>query len=69
MQNELSVSILRCSSVFSILRASVMAPSSALLIVCLSFYDLMYMCVTFCVRGLTTPAPSVLLPLTCEPSV
>jgi len=27
------------------------------------------MCVTCCVRGLTTPAPNVMLPLTCEPSV
>ena len=69
LQNELSVSILRCSSIFSILRANVMAASSALLIVCLSFCDLMSMCVTLCVRGLSTPAPSVLLPLTCEPCV
>ena len=69
MQNELSVIILRCSSVFSIPRAIVMAASSALLIACLSFCDLMSMYVTFCVRGLTTPALSVLLPFTCEPSV
>ena len=68
MQNELSVIILRCSSVFSMLRAKVMAASSALLIVCI-FCDLMSMCVTFCVRGLTTPARSVLLLFTCEPSV
>ncbi len=68
MQNELSVSILRWPSVFSLLRARVMAASSALLIVCL-FCDLSSMCVTLCVRGLTTPAPSVLLPLTCEPFV
>ena len=46
-----------------------MAASSALLMACLSFWDLISMCVTCSVRGLTTPAPSVLLPLTCEPSV
>ncbi len=46
-----------------------MAASSARLIVCLSFWDLIAICVTCPVRGLTTPAPSVLLPLTCEPSV
>ncbi len=69
MLNELSVRMERCSSVFSDLRAVVMAASSALLIVYLSFWDLITMCVTCSVRGLTTPAPSVLLPLTCEPSV
>jgi hypothetical protein len=69
MQNELYVRMLRCPSVFSVLRAVVMAASSALLIVCLYFWDLISMCVTCAVRGLTTPAPSVLLPLTCEPSV
>jgi len=67
--DELSVSILRWPYVLSLLRARVMAASSALLIVCLSFCDFMSMCVTLCVRGLTTPASSVLLPLTCEPSV
>ena len=46
-----------------------MDASSALLIVCLSFGDLIVMCVTCPVRELTTPAPNVLLPLTCEPSV
>ena len=69
IQNELSVRIERCSSVFSVLRAVVMAVSSALLIVCLSFWDLISMCVTFSFRGLTTPAPCALLPFTCEPSV
>ena len=69
MQNELSLSILRCPSVFSCVRATVMAASSARLIVCLSICDLMLICVMLCVRGFTTPAPSVLLPLTCEPSV
>jgi hypothetical protein len=69
MQNELSVRILRCPYVFSFLRAVVMAASSALLILCLSFWDLISMCATCYVRGLATPAPNVLLPLTCEPSV
>ncbi len=46
-----------------------MAASSALLIVCRSGCDLMSMCVMVFVLGFTTPAPSVGLPLTCEPSV
>ena len=65
----LFVRMYRCSSVLSVLRAVVMAASSALLIVCLSFWDLISMCIMCSVFGLTTPAPSVLLPLTCEPSV
>ena len=69
MQNELSVRMERCSSVFSVLRAVLMAASSARLIVCLYFWDLIAICVTCPVRKLTTPAPNVLLPLTCEPSV
>ena len=69
MQNDLSVSILRWPCVFSLLMATVMAASPTMLIVCLSFGDLMSICVTLCVRGSTTPAPSVLLPLTCEPPV
>ena len=69
MQNELSVRMYRCSSVFSILRAVVMAASSTLLIVCLSFWYLISMCVVCSFLGLTTPAPSVLFPFTCEPSV
>jgi hypothetical protein len=68
-QNELSVRMLRCPSVFSVLRAVVMAASSALLIVRLSVWNSIYMCVMCSVRGLTTPAPSALLPFTCEPSV
>ncbi len=59
----------RCSSVLYVLRAVVMAASSARLIVCLSFWDFIAICVTCPVRGLTTPAPNVLLPLTCEPSM
>ncbi len=46
-----------------------MAASSALLIACLYFFNLMSMCVMVYVRGLTTPDPSVLLLLTCEPSM
>ena len=46
-----------------------MAASSALLIMCRSDCDLMSMCVVVFVLGFTTPAPSVGLPLTCEPSV
>ena len=69
MQNEVSSSILSESFAFSCLRATVMAASSAMLIACHSFCDLMSICVVVCVRGLITPAPSVLLPLICEPSV
>ena len=46
-----------------------MAASSAMLIVCRFGCDLMSMCVMVFVLGLTTPAPSVGFPLTCEPSV
>jgi len=46
-----------------------MAASSVLLIVCLSFWDLISMYVTRRVRESTTTGPSVLLPLTCEPSM
>ena len=69
MQNELSVRMLIWSSMFSCLSATAMAANSALLIVCLSGCDLMSMCVMEFVLGLTTPAPSVGFPLTCEPSV
>jgi hypothetical protein len=55
--------------VFSCLRATVMAASFDRLIVCRTDCDLMSMCVVMCGRGFTTPAPSVLLPLTCDPSV
>lgn len=69
IQNELSVSMFRCSYLFSLSRATVMAASLALLIVCLSGCDLISVCVMVFVRGLTTPAPRVGLPLICEPSV
>ncbi len=45
-----------------------MAANSALFIVCRSDCDLTSMCVMVCAFGLTNPAPSVGLPLTCEPS-
>jgi hypothetical protein len=69
MQNELSVRMLMWSSVFSCLSATAMAASSALSIVCRFGCDLMYMYVMEFVLGFTTPAPSVGIPLTCEPSV
>ena len=69
MQNELSVRMLMCCSVFSCWSATTMAASSALLIVCLSGCDLMSMCLIVIVLGFTTPAPSVGFPLTNEPSV
>jgi hypothetical protein len=69
MQNELFVSMLRWSAVFSILRATVMAASSALLTVSHSDCYLIPMWVVVLVRGFTTPAPSIGLPLICEPYV
>ena len=69
MHNELSVMMLIWSSVFSCLSATTMAASFALLIVCLSGCDLMSMCMMAFVLRFTTPAPSVGLPLTSEPSV
>ncbi len=69
MQNKMLVRILRWPSVFSCVRATVMAACSARLIVCLSGCDLTSRCVMVCVLGFTIPAPSVALPLTCEPSV
>ena len=69
MQNELFVRLLILSSVFSCLSAIAMAASSAMLVVCRSGCDLMSMCVTEFVLGITTPAHTVGLPLTCEPSV
>ena len=69
MHNELSARMLICSSVFSCLSAIAMTASSALLIVCRFGCNLIYMCVIESDLGLTTPAPNVGLPLTCEPSV
>ena len=46
-----------------------MAASSALFIVCRFGCDFMAMCVVMSVFGLVTPALSVGLPFTCEPSV
>ena len=69
MQNELFVRMCKWSYVFSCLSATVMAAISALFIVCLFDCDLISMCVMVFVLGLTTPAPRMDLPLTCEPSV
>ena len=68
MQNELFVRMLMWSVVFSCLNATAMAANSAILIGCLSGCDLMSMCVMEFVFGFTTPAPSMGLPLTYEPS-
>ena len=46
-----------------------MAVSSAWLIVCFSGCDLTSICVAVCVVGLTIDAPSVGLPVFCDPSV
>ena len=69
MHNELSVRMLILSFVFSCLSATAMAARSALFIVCLSDCDLMCMCVMEFVLGFTTPAPSVGVSLTSDPSV
>ena len=47
----------------------VIAVSSALSIVCLSFGDLTSICVVVCVEGLAMDAPSVGFPVFWEPSV
>ena len=44
MRNKVFLSTLRSSSVFDCLRATVMAASSALFIVCRSGCDLIWMC-------------------------
>ena len=48
---------------------SVIAVSSALLIVCLLGPDLMSICVAVCVEGLTMDAQSVGFPVFWEPSM
>ena len=69
MHNGLFVRMLMFYVAFSCLSATVMAAISALLIVCHTGCDLMSMCVMGSVLGFTTLAPSVGLPLTCEPYV
>ncbi len=69
MRNELFVRILMCPSLFSLLRSTVMAARLALSIAYLYGCDLISMCVMVFVRWLKFPAPSVGLPLICEPSV
>ena len=61
MQNELFVSMLRWSTVFSILRATVMVASLALLIECRPGCEFISICALV--------LPFIRLPLTCEPSV
>ncbi len=69
MLKTLSVKMERVWSVLLALRAMVMAASSALLIVCLSGWDFISICVVVWVLGLTMDAPKVGLPVTREPSV
>ena len=69
MQNELYVTMLVWSAVFSCLSATAMAAISAIFVLCLSGCDLMSICVMELVLRFTTPAPRMELPLTCEPSV
>ena len=69
MLKALSVNI---ESVWSSLLASsamVIADSSARLMVCLSGWDFISICVVVCVFGLTMDAPSVGLPAIRDPSV
>ncbi len=65
MLKALSVRIWICGESLWRSRATVMAASSALLIVCLSGCDL----VVVCVCGLTMDAPNVGFPVLWEPSV
>ena len=69
MQNEMLVSMLMLSSMVYCLRATSMAASYALFILCRFGCDLMLMCVMVLVLGLATPDPRMGLPLICEPSV
>ncbi len=69
MLKALSVSIERDGTCLCRSSAAVMAASSALLIVCLSGCDFIYMCVVVLCLGSTTDAPSLGLPLICDPSV
>ena len=50
-------------------RATDMAASSAMLMMCLSGCDLISMCVVVCVCGLTIDAPSLGFPFFGDPSV
>jgi hypothetical protein len=69
MPKALSVRIERVWSSLLATSAMVMAASSARLIVCLSDYDFISICVVVCVFGFTMDAPSVGLPVNMDPSV
>ena len=69
MLKALSVKMERVWSVLLAFRARVMAASSARLIVCLSGWDSISICVVVWVFGLTMDAPKVGLPVIREPSV
>ncbi len=69
MLKALSVRIWICGESLWRSRATVMAANSALLIVCLSGWDLIPMWVVVCVCGLTMDAPSVGFPAFFDPSM
>ena len=69
MMKALSVRIERDGSCLCRSSAVVMAASSAMLMMCLSGCDFISMCVVvLCVES-TTDAPSVGLPVICDPSM
>ena len=69
MLKALSVRIERDWSCQCWSSAVVMAASSALLMVCLSGCDFISMCVMVLCLGSTTDAPSMGLPVICDPFV
>jgi len=69
MLKTLSVRIERDGSCLCWSNAVVMVASSALLMVCLSGCDFIPMCVVVLCLGSTTDAPSVGLPVICDPFV
>ena len=69
MLKALSVKIERVWLCLLVSSASVMAASSALLMVCLSGYDFISIWVVVLELGLTMDAPKAVLPVTREPYV
>ena len=69
MLKALSVRIWICVESLWRFRATAMAASSALLIVCPSGCDLISICVVVCVCGLTIDAPNFGFPVVWDPSV
>ena len=69
MLKALSVNVESVWSSLLVSSAMAMAASSARLIVCLSGWDLISICVVVCVLGFTMDAPSVGLPVTRDPFV